>query len=534
MNRFLLAFIVSLFTLSASYGQDIAISIENKGIYDFIDELTISRIIDANTIIKPYSRKQVGEWLLQANNKKSNLTNRQIRELEFYLNDYYKNIDGYKPKKKRFDVFYYRDTNFSVTINPILGTYVYKNSNDRVYGRYSGAEVYGTIGKGWGYYVNLRDSYESSALRKSSYLTQQRGAVVKYNKADSSIEFNEINGGISYSWKWGSISLVKENVEWGSGYNSTNIFSGHSPSFAMIKLRVSPTKWLDFSYFHGWLVSNVIDSSTISRNNKLPRWEYTGKYIAANMATIRPTKWIDFSIGSSVIYSYRTPQLPYFIPIMFFKAVDHWYSNLTDNTDQNSQMFLDIKLRPIKGLSIYSTLFIDEIGLSRMFNKSEQSNQVSLKGGFSLTNWPINNIGFVSEYTRTNPYAYNHWVDEQTFATNNSNFGHYLRDNADELYGKIFYKPLYNLQISMELVNVRKGPNYILKKAGAWGKEFISEVRWQRKAIIGSINYQPINDLYINLSIENSNITGSDVNLYTPKFMQGKTTTIFGSINFGF
>lgn len=534
MNRFSLLLVVSFLFISSGYSQDISVNTANRGIYDFIDELTVSRIIDANTTVKPYSRRQIGEWLLMANGKKNELSNRQRKELDFYLKDYYKDITGYRPKKKRFDTYYYTDSNFSITVNPIIGAYAYKNSNDMAYCRYAGAEVYGRVGKGWGYYVNLRDSYESIPLRSESLLTQQRGAVVKKNKSDGSIDFNEINGGISYSWNWGSLSLIKDNVEWGSGYNGTNIFSGHSPSFAMVKLKVTPVKWLDFSYFHGWLVSNVIDSSTISKSNVKPRWEYYGKYIAANMATIRPTKWLDFSVGSSVIYSYRTPQLPYFIPIMFFKAVDHWYSNLTDNTDQNSQMFLDIKLRPIKGFSIYSTLFVDEIGISRMFNKSEQSNQISFKGGFSLTNWPINNIGFVSEYTRTNPYAYNHWVDVQTFATNSSNLGHYLRDNADELYGKLYYKPLYNLQISMEFINARKGPNYIMKKTGIWGKEFISEVRWQRKAIISRISYQPINDLYINISIENSNIIGPDVNLYTPKFQQGKTTTVFGGFSFGF
>lgn len=534
MNRLLLTFIVSLFSLSASYSQDIAISIENKGIYDFVDELTISRIIDANTIIKPYSRKQVGEWLLQANNKKSSLTSRQIRELEFYLNDYYKDIDGYKPKKKRFDLFYYRDTNFSVTVNPILGGYVYKNSNDRVYGRYSGAEVYGTIGKGWGYYVNLRDSYESSALRKNSYLTQQKGAVVKYNKADSSIEFNEINGGISYSWKWGSISLVKENVAWGSGYNGTNIFSGHSPSFAMIKLKVSPTKWLDFSYFHGWLVSSVTDSSTITTNNLLKRWDYIGKYIAANMVTITPSKYLNFSLGNSVIYSGKNPRLPYFIPIMFFKAVDHMYSDLSDNSDQNTQMFACFNFYPIKSIELYSSIFIDEIGITRMFDSKKQTNYVSIKGGIHVVNWPIKNLSIVGEYTRTNPFAYNHWTDVQTFATNKINMGHYLRDDADEIYGKIKYKPLKNLNISIEYLKARKGPNYRLENKYYGGYTLLEEIRWQRKSVIGSITYQPINDLYINLGIERSDIKGADVKLYTPKFMQGKTTTIFGSINFGF
>jgi hypothetical protein len=535
MNRFSLLLIVSFLFISSGYSQDIVVNTASRGVYNFIDELTVSRIIDANTTVKPYSRRQIGEWLLMANGKKDELSNRQRKELDFYLKDYYKDITGYIPKKKRFDTYYYTDSNFSITVNPIIGAYAYKNSNDMAYGRYSGAEVYGRIGKGWGYYVNLRDSYESIPLRSESLLTQQRGAVVKKNKSDGSIDFNEINGGISYSWNWGSLSLIKDNVEWGSGYNGTNIFSGHSPSFAMVKLKVSPVKWLDFSYFHGWLVSNVIDSSTISKSNVKPRWEYYGKYIAANMATIRPTKWLDFSIGSSVIYSYRTPQLPYFIPIMFFKAVDHWYSNLTDNTDQNSQMFLDLKVRPVKGLSLYCSFFVDEIGISRMFDSNNSTNFTSIKGGFNLLSWPLKNVGIISEYTKSNPYAYNHWCDVQTFATNKSNMGHYLRDNADEFFGRVYYKPLKNLNVSIEYISARKGADYrLLSTKYASGDWFMREVRWQRKAIIGSISYQPINDLYINLSIENSNITGPDVNLYTPKFQQGKTTTVFGGFSFGF
>lgn len=535
MKKTLLYILFGFLSITTAYSQEIPVNTANKGIYDFIDELTVARIIDANTIIKPYSRKQIGEWLLQANSRKNQLSNRQAKELEFYLRDYYKDINGYQPKKKRFDVFYYSDTNFSVTINPILGGYGYKNGNDMVYGRYTGAEAYGRLGKNWSYYLNLRDSYESNSLRNTSYLTQQRGAVVKFNKADSSIEFNEINGGISYGWGWGSISLIKENVEWGSGYNGTNIFSGHSPSFAMVKLRVTPVKWLDFTYFHGWLVSNVIDSSTISKSNYKPRWEYCGKYVAANMATLRPAKWMDFSIGSSVIYSYRTPQLPYFIPIMFFKAVDHWYSNLTDNTDQNSQMYIDLKLRPVKGLNIYGTLFVDEISLNRAFNNKTSSNFISIKGGFKLINWPVNNVGLLVEYTRSNPFAFNHWTDVQTFATNKSNMGHYLRDNADEIYFRTYWKPLKILYISAEYINARKGPDYrLFSTKYSRGDWFLKENCWQQKSIVANISYQPINDLYINIGIESSNIGGPDVNLYTPTFMQGKTTTIYGGVNFGF
>lgn len=531
----LLALTIITFLSFRSYGQEIPVNIASKGIYDFIDELVSLRIIDANTSVKPYSRRQVGEWLLAARSRKDMLNSRQVKEVDFYLRDFYKDVDGYKPAKKRFDLYYHSDSNFSITVNPILGAYAFKNSNKMVYGRYSGAEIFGKVAKGWGYYINIRDSYESKMLRSPSYITQTRGAVVKLNKADSSIDFNEINGGISYRWKWGSLSLEKENVVWGSGYNGTNILSGHSPSFAMVKLKVNPVRWMDFTYFHGWLVSNVIDSSTISKSNKLfTKWEYAGKYIAANMITIHPTNWLNFSIGSSVIYSYRTPQFPYFIPIMFFKAVDHWYSNLTNNTDQNSQMFIDLKVRPLKGLDLYGTLYIDEISLKRITNSKTSTNYISIKGGTKITNWPIENLSYCLEFTKTNPFAFNHWANVQTFATNKYNIGHYLRDNSDELYLNIQYKFSSKTKFMCEYINSRKGPDYRLDNKYYAGNWFMKEVRWQRKAITGNVTYQPINDLYISLSVENSNITGPDVKLYTPSFLQGKTTTVFGSINFGF
>lgn len=527
-------FTLLVITVCRVHAQDIYVNTSNKGIYDIIDELSVAGIINANTTIKPYSRKQIGEWLLEAKAKENSLNSRQKSEVYFYLRDYYKDIDGYTPKIKRLDLFYYKDSNFSVTANPILGAYA-QNNGANVYGRYAGGEVYGYIGKGWSYYFNLRDSHENIDTRSESFLTQNKGAVVKIN-SDASIDFNEINGGISYGWKWGSISIVKENLEWGSGYNGTNIFSGHNPSIAMLKLHVNPTKWLDFNYLHGWLVSNVIDSSTINLSNKKPRWEYYGKYVAANMLTITPWKWMNFSIGSSVIYSYRTPQYPYFIPIMFFKAVDHWYSNLTDNTDQNSQMFFDLKLKPLKNWSIYSSLFVDEIGISRMFDKNLQSNELSVKIGSILQNWPCNNISVLAEYTRTNPLTYNHWADVQTFATNKYNMGSYLRDNSDEIYCRFTIKPYRCLKFTLDYVNAKKGPNYRYEgnTKASWGLPFLSEVTWQRKAITGQISYQPINDLYINLGYEYSDISGKDMSLYTPTYMQGKKSTLFGSVNIGF
>jgi hypothetical protein len=84
---------------------------------------------------------------------------------------------------------------------------------------------------------------------------------VQYKEANYGGDFSDSKGGISlYTW-WGSIGLIKDNIVWGDSYNSSNIISGRAPSFPMLTLNLKPVRWLEFNYIHGWLVSNVIDSS---------------------------------------------------------------------------------------------------------------------------------------------------------------------------------------------------------------------------------------------------------------------------------
>jgi len=100
-------------------------------------------------------------------------------------------------------------------------------------------------------------------LSTPNFLNQMPGGNYKplqgTNKART--DFDEARAGISYGWKWGSISLLKDNFTWGNNYNGANIFSGKQPSFAYLSFKMQPSKWFEFNYIHGWLVSQVIDSS---------------------------------------------------------------------------------------------------------------------------------------------------------------------------------------------------------------------------------------------------------------------------------
>ena len=102
-----------LFVLSVE-GQVVYEDINNTGIYEFLDELANLKVIEINSVVKPYSRQYIAEKLkeaiertgAQADKPASRqgsglaLNKRQKKELEFYWQDYQLDIRCEIPKSK--------------------------------------------------------------------------------------------------------------------------------------------------------------------------------------------------------------------------------------------------------------------------------------------------------------------------------------------------------------------------------------------------------------------------------------------------
>jgi hypothetical protein len=239
--------------LTPLFCQDVPHSVNNKGVYEFLDELANNQIISINSAVKPYSRLFISQRLLEAEEKKEQLNQRQQRELEFYLMDFGKEIkegrtthDARRTEETlqatfnapytsslfsknkstvalRMDLFYYRDSVFSLTVNPILGGEIFNNSSGNATYWRNGAEARGYV-KNWGFYASLRDNHEKPLLGKTAFLTQREGGHLKGNT-----DWSDMQGGVTYSWKWGDAGLVKDRALWGNNYNGANIFGGNNP-----------------------------------------------------------------------------------------------------------------------------------------------------------------------------------------------------------------------------------------------------------------------------------------------------------------
>lgn len=453
--------------------------------------------------------------------------------------DYDHKLNFLFKKKPEFAVplnplaFQYKDKLFALSVRPILGYYYYGNENALEYRRYWGGSVFGYIGRNFGFYASLRDNEESTAMAKPEYFTLAQGQVYK-GKSDGGVYFSEMRGGITVKWNWGSFGLMNDRFAWGTNYHDANIISGKAPSFPYIQLHINPVKWLDFNYIHGWLNSNVIDStrSYYTADHEY-RVVFRNKFIAANMITIIPFKRLNLSFGNSIIYSDVNVNPLYLIPFMFFNALDATRVDYFDPASSNSQLFFDISCRQINHLHLYVTLFIDELKMSRVTDP-DLHNFTSWKAGFRVSDLWLRNTFLTFEWTKTNPGTYQHYILATTFASNDYCLGNYLRDNSFEYYIALGYRPIRGLFLQTSYTLAAHGDDYTYNHTGPSivTQPYMKNKTWQNSEVAVSARYEYSANAYFFLEYLNSARSG-DVR-YQPEFMHGKTNTLIVGVNMGF
>jgi hypothetical protein len=516
------------------HGQTVYHHVNNTGVTELLDELANLKVIELNDAFKPYSRMEIATWLQQASENRGQLNKRQLQELDFYLKDFNKELKPDKDFDKRLDGYYHKDSLFTFSINPILGIQYWSNENGTAYHRRNGLQMFSYIGDRVGIYASLRDNHENKLLNDTAYLTPRTGANYK-----AQYDFSEMLGGLSYDWNWGRISVVKDFLQVGTNYHGANIVSGKAPSYAYVRLTIRPVHWLDFNYIHGWLVSEVVDSARSYTYAGAVRDVFHDKYMALNFFTLKPFDQFHFSFGNSIVYSDLGIHPAYLIPVMFFKSVDHTYNATTNAAGQNNTMFFDFSVRSLKHLHLYGTWFLDVITISTLFDENNHSNHWSMKGGLRISNL-IPNVTATAEYTRTNPLAYKNDLETTQYESNHYNLGHYLRDNSDELYVSLSYKPIRAFRAQVYYIKARKGPDYPYIRERdetgqslVLGKSFMESVEWQKEQIGFKINYQVINDGYVFLEYAKRTING-DQERYTPEIFYGNTNTWSVGLHLGF
>ena len=560
------------FAISNIFSQDIPEHISYTRIYDYLDELASEGVIELNSTVKPYSRQFIAEKLLQAQKQNTLLNKRQNDDLNFFLNEFA--LEQNKLPETKLNLvnmetstlafiqpaFHYKDSIFRARITPIIGMTVTRNANGNITKRWYGAEFQAMMGKHLSVYGSLRDiSIQGQLLARPGYLNDFPG--YEYKESSGGGDYSDSRAGIKYAWNWGSVGLVKDNIVWGDNYHGSNILSGRAPSFPMLTLHLKPTKWFEMQYIHGWLVSNVADSSHYYLENGTTKWyRPANKFLAANIFTFTPVKHLNVSVGNSIVYAENNVQAAYLLPFAFYKSIDHSMTKGLGIENQNSQVFFNISSRNIKHLHLFTSVYADEINFARFKPGSAEKNPISIKVGANLSNFPIQNLSVIGEFTHTNIINYKHSIPVLTWASNSYNLGSYLGDNSQEMYLALRYKPIRGLDLNLSFMDAKHGNEYEYLRRNANRADAISkiisqpslgDITWSNKTIGFNAQYEVFSNAYALINVTYSDIRGYDLtstpidgeirktaqgylDMFTPAYLQGKNTTITVGFSIGF
>jgi len=520
-------------------------------IYNFILRNSIGNNENIGDDILPFTRKKIAKSLIQIQNSQLKLSKIDQEDLNYFLyefsdeilrqkiNDYSTDEKLFLLKKEpdnRFRFLSFRSKIFSLNVEPILG-YEIKNVFDKglYHHRWNGLKLFGYIYDSFGFKLSFNDNLEKGVDLISLHKYNPKTGINIIKGSVNTIEYDDVNASISYSWDWGDITFAKDYSEIGYGIDGKIILSNRAPSFPFINLSIAPFKNLRFTYLHGWLHSVLIDSTSIKYTSVKGResYDHREKFIAMHLVSFEPLRNLNISVGESIIYSDKVEPI-YLIPIMFFRLADHYMMKDDSNSGDNAQIFGNISFTiPILKMRLYSSIFIDELSVTGLLEGGDYFSAVAYTFGSQFVDPIIKNSIVSFEYTRVNPFVYMNSNDAQTFRSHNYQLGHWIGSNADCFQFQYIQKIIRPLKFELLGRYVRRGQTELPEQQYQLPTiKFLEGLNARYLEAGIEVQYQLLPELFFRLNYLFSKISEED-NSRTPANLTRAKHTLGFSISYG-
>lgn len=488
-----------------------------KEVYNYLSRMAQKGTIGFNDNIRPLSRKYISDCLDSLSQKKELLSPIEKKELSFYIKEYgnelanapagdnetfrFLKTDPYK----RWRAFSASGKDVLFQADPVFTAATIRGSGKSVTQSSSGLSFWGYAGKHWGFQFFYNDITESGkGFDSTRQNTPETGIVRKDTSLHTSQNFSQFRGSISYSWKNGSLSFGQDHLLWGYGENGKIVLSDKAPAFPFIRFDYKPFSWLSFNYTHIWLNSVLIDSNrTYATGNTVfggQRQIFIPKFMAIHSININAMKGLDFAAGESIVYSDRL-DVGYLFPLMFFKIYDNIVNNSNIHAGSNGQIFFQVSSRnQVPKTHLYTTVFIDEIRVSTIFDKTKSRNQLGFTLGGSVTDVLVPYLTLGLEYTRVNPFVYRNLIPAQNYTSYNYSLGDWMGNNFDRLTYTARYTPFPRFKCLLSYQTGRKGGAGTVEQQYFQQPQpsFLFDIQNKQKEFLARFSYELINNLNLN------------------------------------
>ncbi len=516
-------FIFLLFSQTIVFSQSVYLPAAHN-VYKFLDRMEARQFIsDYRDEVKPLTRQSIASFLIQMDSLVNKMTEIEREQLAFYKEEFFQELQSLNYDlllDERWHLYQYSSEGIRMNLDAV-GGWGYRNYPNNTFARYrhNGLQLYGYGADNIGGYFYFRDNRDDGTYLDDKRELSSDPAQVVLNPKPNFIEYNIGDAQLTYKYSFVTFSIEKLHNVWGNGENGNLIFSTKSPSYPQIKLRADLGKDITFTYIHAWLMSDVIDSlqsytlygfqpnpSDPANPYNLFRPIYRKKYVVAHMFEFTPFNGVDIAVGESEVYGNRSPELLYLIPIVFFKAAEHWM-----NDSDNSQVFASVDCNFIQNYNFYASVFIDELRLETMFDSQKNHNQLGFTTGLTGYDFFLDNSKFNIEYTRINPWAYNHKYPEVTYQNHSVDMGHWIGQNADLFTLSFNFTPIFNLDCGIKFQSLRKGwKDSTYKEYQDPPPEFLYNPLTKQQSLGFSMRYEFLRNFVCDLQVNRVRFTTQD------------------------
>ena len=340
-------------------------------------------------------------------------------------------------QKNRLFLFKKGDTN--LFLSGIIGfNYdLLKTENNYEYRflKYYGLEIAGNLLKNFGFYSQFQKGHYKGDLIfiEEDYYTYTESFETWEENPERVITSAEID----FKNKFINLSL---------GYGAIGL--GHSNTSSII-LNSSPSSYGYFKFYKNFnSINYLIMNGQLFPDSVSVFSDYSQKSIALQVIYFN-SESILIGLGQTVIYGDKNIDLGYITPVIWFKLIDFKYRQR-----DNVQMFVFGNFLPMKGLLLYSNIFIDDLKKSRLFTEYWLTN-FALQGGleYSFMNFPLK---LFSEVTAIGPNTYAHKTNKLCYTNDSQYLGYKYGSNILTFSTGIQYlNSKYN--IYLKYLNMQQG-----------------------------------------------------------------------------
>ncbi len=388
-----------------------------------------------NSTFRPFSRSASYSLLGE------NVTPYMRKELRTYTGDSTLSDKAFMKKLFKYpaDLFYYKDENLELHVNPVIH-FSYGKTNDAIGSTFvnsRGAEIRGRVDNKVAFYTMITENQ----ARYPEYVNDVRDStlVVPYEGfwkqfATTGVDFLRAQGYIDFGFSKSisaQLGFGKHFV--GNGVRSL-ILSDYSNNYPYLRINTE-TKIFDYTNVFAELIAEARGGTF----GLLGTGGFGKKYMAFHHLNIKLKPNLHIGLFESVMYGDSTGGLKveYLNPIIFYRAVEQ-----QNGSEDNAILGMDFKWNIKNRVSLYGQLVIDEMIIGEVLaGDGWWGNKQGFQLGAKYVDpFGVEDLILQAEVNRVRPYMYAHEDGFTSYSHYNLSLAHPLGANFTEYLGRASYR----------------------------------------------------------------------------------------------